>query len=328
MTPATTPASSDLQQIAPGVFVWRPGQDGVWGLANCGLITSQGESLLIDTPYTPALTDDFLEAARTATGHNALTRVAITHANGDHTWGLQQLPDAEIIATRATLEHQCLEPTPQQLTALGRSSDPDRPLGWYFRQHFGRFDFSDIRVLAPTTTFAGRLDVQVGAVPAVLLEVGPAHTVGDLIVHLPEQRVVFAGDIAFAGDHPPHWAGPLHRISDACARILALDPEWIVPGHGPVMTPDGLRAYMAYLDDLADQAATMYAQGRTSSEAVRILIKEGRYPGLGLPERLAITLGTEFRHLSEDSADLDMVALVNQAAHIAWDLASADSRSR
>ncbi|WP_331721327.1 MBL fold metallo-hydrolase [Streptomyces sp. NBC_00212] len=320
--------ASDLQQIAPGVFAWWPGQDGVWGLANCGLIASQGEALLIDTPYTPALTDNFLAAARAAAGHAALTRVAVTHANGDHTWGLQQLPDAEVIATHAALEHQCLEPTPQQLTALGRDTDPDQPLGRYFRQHFGQFDFSDIRVVSPTTTFTGRLDLQVGSIPVVLHEVGPAHTVGDLIVHLPEQRVVFAGDIAFAGDHPPHWAGPLERISEACERILALDPEWIVPGHGPLMTPDALREYIAYLDDLSDHADVMHAQGRTSIEAVHILLKEGRYPGLGLPERLAITLGTEFRHLDRDSTAPDMVTLVSQAARIAWDLAAADSPTR
>ncbi|MGW2482622.1 MBL fold metallo-hydrolase [Streptomyces sp. NPDC001571] len=316
---------SELQQIAPGTYAWRPGQDGGWGLANCGLIASEGEALVIDTPYTPALTDEFLDAARTAVGHTALNRVAVTHANGDHTWGLQQLPDAEIIATQAALEHQCLEPTPQQLAALSRDSDPEQPLGWYFRRHFGQFDFSGIRVVPPTTTFTGRHDIEVGAIAVELIEVGPAHTVGDLIVHLPEQRVVFAGDIVFAGDHPCHWAGPIERVSAACARILALDPEWIVPGHGPIMNVDALRTHQAYLDDLVGQAQLLHAQGRTAADAVRILLKEGRYPGLGLPERLAITLGTEFRHLSQDSSAPDLVALVDKAARVAWDIASADA---
>ncbi|MER0449925.1 MBL fold metallo-hydrolase [Streptomyces sp. Edi4] len=314
--------ASDLRQIAPGVFAWRPRADGVWGLANCGLITSHGDAILVDTPYTPALTDTFLDAARVAAGHTAFNRVAVTHANGDHTWGLQQLPGAEIIATRATLEHQCLEPTPQQLFTLCHDADPNQALGWYVRRHFGRFDFSDIQVLPPTTTFTGRLDLRVGSIPVELLEVGPAHTVGDLIVHLPEQRVVFAGDVVFSGDHPSHWAGPLKRISDACRRILALAPEWIVPGHGPLMTPDALRDHVAYLDDLAEQAALLHAQGLTALEAARVLLKEDRYPGLALPERLAITLGTEFHHLREDSSTPDLLALMTQAAHIARDSAA------
>ncbi len=319
-------ATSHLQQIVPGVFAWQPGQDARWGLANCGLIVSQDQALVVDTPYTPALTDVFLDAARAAAGPGIrLGRVAVTHANGDHTWGLQQLPGAEVLATHAALEHQCLEPTPQQLVTLVRDSDPGQPLGWYFRRHFGAFDFSGIQVLPPTDTFTGRRDLEVGSIPVELHEVGPAHTVGDLIVHLPEQRVVFAGDIVFAGDHPSHWAGPLERVSAACARILSLDPEWIVPGHGPLMAPEDLSQYVAYLDDLADQAYLMHGQGRTAVEAARILIKEDRYPGLGLPERLAITLSTEYRHLDHDSTTPDLLELMDHAARIAWDRSAQDA---
>ncbi|MEV6042363.1 MBL fold metallo-hydrolase [Streptomyces xanthochromogenes] len=314
---------SDMKLLAPGVFAWLPRLGSTWGMANCGLVSSQGETLLIDTPYTPALTDVLLDAVREVAGPAAEpAHVVVTHANGDHTWGLQQLPGAEIVATRAALDHQCIEPTPQQVQALIHDTDPDQPLGWYIRRHFGRFDFSDVQVLPPTVTFTGRYDLKVGSIPVELHEVGPAHTVGDLIVHLPEQRVVFAGDIVFAGDHPPHWAGPLENISAACERILALDPEWIVPGHGPLMRPDELRSYIAYLNDLADNADVMHAQGRTSIEAVRILLDEDRYPGLGLPERLAITLGTEYRHLDGGSAAPDMLALMNHAATIAWEYSS------
>ncbi|MEU6349962.1 MBL fold metallo-hydrolase [Streptomyces sp. NPDC047072] len=315
-----------MKLIADGVAAWLPGQSAAWGLANCGLITSQDEALLVDTPYTPALTDTFLDAARAITGPGTrLNRVAVTHANGDHTWGLQQLPGAEVLATHAVLEHQCLEPAPEQLQTLTRDTDPGQPLGWYFRTHFGRFDFSGIQVVAPTDTFTGRRDLQVGSLPVELHEVGPAHTVGDLMVHLPEQRVVFAGDIVFHGDHPSHWAGPLENVSAACARILALDPEWIVPGHGPLMTPEDLRAYVGYIDDLADQAYLMHGQGRTAVEAARLLIEEDRYPGLGLPERLVITLSTEYRHLEKDGTAPNLVELVDHAARIAWERTAAQT---
>ncbi|MFD7898929.1 MBL fold metallo-hydrolase [Streptomyces sp. NPDC059743] len=318
-----------LTQIVPGVFAWQPRQAATWGLANCGLITSQGQALLVDTPYTPGLTDAFLAAARAAAGpHAALDRVAVTHANGDHTWGLQQLPGAEVLATRAALDHQCLEPTPQQLYTLVNDTDPGQPLGWYFRHHFGKFDFSDIQVLPPTDTFSGHRDLVVGEIPVELHEVGPAHTVGDLIVHLPAQRTVFAGDIVFSGDHPSHWAGPLERVSAACEQILGLDPEWIVPGHGPLMTPDELRAYIAYLDDLSDQAYLMHGQGKSAVEAAQILVAEDRYAGLGLPERLAITLSTEFRHLDGDASAPDLLELMEHAARIAWDRASVAEPAR
>ncbi|MFC8349562.1 MBL fold metallo-hydrolase [Streptomyces sp. NPDC057280] len=316
-------AATELRRIAAGVWAWQPSYEATWGMANCGLIASADQALIIDTPYTPALTDAFLTSVRSAVGPDvALDHVAVTHANGDHTWGLQLLPGATVHATHATLDHQCLEPKPEQVQALIHDTDPGQPLGWYFREHFGKFDFAGIQVLPPTTTFSGRHDLTVGNTPVELHEVGPAHTVGDLIVHLPEQRVVFAGDIVFAGDHPSHWAGPLERVAAACAQILDLDPEWIVPGHGPLMTPDDLHDYVTYLDDLADQAYVMHGQGRSAIEAARILIKEDRYPGLGLPERLAITLSTEYRHLNHDAAAPNLVDLMNHAARIAWDLAS------
>jgi glyoxylase-like metal-dependent hydrolase (beta-lactamase superfamily II) len=314
--------ATQLHEIASGVHMWAPDGVDTWGLANCGLVHSDGEALLVDTPYTPALTEAFLAAARQVTGDTVPGTVVATHANGDHTWGNQCLTGSEILATDAALEHQCVEPTPQELHALVWDSDPDQPLGWYFRRHFGKFDFSDIEVLPPTTTFSGRHDLTVGRIPVELHEVGPAHTVGDLIVHLPKQRVVFAGDIVFAGDHPCHWAGPLDRVSAAGERILALDPEWIVPGHGPLMTPAELRTYVEYLDDLADQALLLHGQGKTAFEAARILIDENRYPGLGLPERLAITLSTEFRHLNQDQSRPSLVEPFALAARIAWRRAS------
>ncbi|MEU6488249.1 MBL fold metallo-hydrolase [Streptomyces sp. NPDC046887] len=308
--------------IAPGVYVWQPDGGAAWGLANCGVIRAGGEALIVDTPYTPALTDAFLAAAREVIGAGTpLNRVVVTHANGDHTWGSQQLPGAEIIATQAALEHQCVEPTPGQLHALVHDSDPDQPLGWYFRRHFGAFDFSGITVLPPTTTFTGRHELTVGGTPVVLYEAGPAHTVGDLFVHLPEQRVVFAGDLVFAGDHPSHWAGPLELISAACRRILDLEPEWIVPGHGPLLTPDGLREHLGYLDDLAAQARLLHGQGRSAPEAARLLIAEDRYPGLGLPERLAISLSTEFRHLDGNRTVPELLLPMEHAARIARDRA-------
>ncbi|MFF9458048.1 hypothetical protein [Streptomyces flaveolus] len=99
--------------------------------------------------------------------------------------------------------------------------------------------------------------------------------------------------------------------------------EWIVPGHGPLMTPDDLHDYVAHLEDLPDQACVMHGDGQTSVEAARILIKEDRYPSLGLPERLATTFSTEFRHLDRNSEAPDLLELMDHAARIAWDRSSA-----
>ena len=65
---------------------------------------------------------------------------------------------------------------------------------------------------------------------------GPAHTAGDVLVEVPDAAVVFTGDILFDGGHPIVWAGPVANWVAACERILAMDVDTVVPGHGPSPT--------------------------------------------------------------------------------------------
>ena len=66
--------------------------------------------------------------------------------------------------------------------------------------------------MPPTWTFDGELELRVGDRRVRLLEVGPAHTAGDVVVHLPDDGVVFTGDILFHGGHPIVWAGPVAQL--------------------------------------------------------------------------------------------------------------------
>ncbi|MGP3951220.1 MBL fold metallo-hydrolase [Streptomyces sp. 7N604] len=315
---------SQLVPVAEGVHVWAPDGSGTWGLANCVLVTSDRSAALVDTPYSETLTRRLLTAAEQVLPDGAsITTVINTHANGDHCYGNEFLPQAEVIATQSALDHACLEPTPAQMQQLVHGGDPDSPLGWYMKKHFGRFDYSGLQLRCPDRTFTGAEDLKVGALDVRLIEVGPAHTAGDLIVHLPQRKTVCAGDIVFHGDHPVHWAGPLASVWDACSRILELDPDVIVPGHGPIMGPDQLRDYMAYLTYVREQAHTLHRHGLPADEAALALIGEGRHPHLDLPERLFLLVAAEYRHLESDPQPPNLVQLVAQAARLALDLETA-----
>lgn len=307
-----------LTPIADGLFAWLPDEPGAWGLANCGLLVSGGQAALIDTPYDLPHTHALLDACARVLGPEARIGTAITtHSNGDHSYGLAALTDVEIIGTEDYLHALEHEPTPQQMHQLVHETPQDQPTAWYLSRHFGRFRFDDLALVAPTRTFRGQLDLRVGAAEVRLTQAGPAHTDGDLWIHLPQHGVVFAGDLAFAGDHPVHWAGPLDNVIDACLSILATGATVIVPGHGPLMTQDDLRAHIDYLGWVRDQARQLHARGVPATNAALHLIESGRYPGLGLPERLAITLSTEYRHLEGETETPNLVALVDAAARIA-----------
>ena len=94
----------------------------------------------------------------------------------------------------------------------------------------------------------GELRWRVGDKQVVLIEVGPAHTRGDVLVHSVSDRVVFTGDILFIEGTPILWEGPIGNWIRACERIEAMDVDVVVPGHGPITGPAGARA-VAHADD-------------------------------------------------------------------------------
>ncbi|UNS99176.1 MBL fold metallo-hydrolase [Streptomyces tubbatahanensis] len=292
---------SHLRVLGDGLYLWNPPQRG-WGLANCGLVTSASEGLWIDTPYDRPMAEAFLAASQEILGEAPIGRIAVTHANGDHLWGADVLPGAEVIATREARHHLEVEPTPQQLSGLIEAAG-DSLVGSYLARHFGHFDWSSTRVVVPTTVFEGELELTVGTRTVVLTSQPPAHTAGDMTVHLPEHGVVFTGDIVFGttpespGDHAIHWAGPLENVIAACERVLVTGAETIVPGHGPVLDPDGLRAHIDYLAHLRERAHALHGRGVSALDAARAVADEARRPELALVERLVVTIGSEYRHL-------------------------------
>ena len=153
-----------------------------------------------------------------------------------------------------------------------------------------------------------------------LIEVGPAHTEGDVIVHVPDAGVVFAGDILFIGDHPIMWTGPLENWLTACDLILSTRAKHIVPGHGPVTDVAGVLVFRDYLERVGEQAARGYASGRSYWEAAAAVELPEPYVGWGHRERLVITMAAAYRQLGDDPVDL--MEILSRAAAMEGDLLS------
>lgn len=327
-----TRTGAELRKLHDDLYAWLPPRRG-WGMANCGLLVGRDTALWVDTPYDRTLAREFLASSRRLLPQGVdIDRVVVTHGNGDHFWGSGVVPKAELIATREALEQAEAEPDPCDLHAFVREADPGSTFGAYLRRHFGVFDWADTERVRPSLLFHGELELRVGDHPVLVTGLPPAHTTGDLLVHLPRQRTVFCGDVIFAstpeqpGDHCVHWAGPLSSVSAVCERILATGAETIVPGHGPVLDRAGVRKHIEYLEYLRERALTFHEQGVPSLEAARRVIAEGRYPELALPERLVITMRTEYRHLTP-SARPTVLELLGEVASVASELEGSDAPS-
>ena len=131
-----------------------------------------------------------------------------------------------------------------------------------------------------------------------LIEVGPAHTAGDAVVHLPDADIVFTGDILFHGGHPIVWAGPVAHWIAACDRVLALQPAVVIPGHGPLATPSALRDLKEYFELLTVEARRRFDAGMTPLDAARD-IDLGPYAGWSEAERVVANIHALLPRLRE-----------------------------
>ncbi|MFD0418630.1 MBL fold metallo-hydrolase [Streptomyces sp. NPDC127108] len=298
---------------ADGLYLWAPEGTGLWGYANCLWIISGADAAVIDTPYDGPMTEAMIAAAGPWLGGRTVRTVINTHANGDHSFGNHLFPGAEIVATDID-RHDHHEPTPQEMHALVHDSPPDLPLGRYLRRHFSVFDFTTAQVTVPTLTFSGQHTVVVGDKEVELYEVGPAHHVSDLVARIGD--VVCTGDVFFHGDHPPHWAGPLQNIINACELVLSFNPRIVIPGHGRPTDQAGLKDYLVYLRTVQREVHRCHEAGLAVEETMEKLLQRDFYPQLGLPERLMIVIAVEYSHLRGGSPSPSILELSSKAA--AW----------
>jgi len=327
-----------LEEIGSGVYAYL--QQGGWGYSNAGLVADSGASLLVDTLYDVRLTVEMLsEMRRREAAAARIGTVVNTHANGDHCWGNQVVKGARIVASRrAAVEMTELSPklmatlvgaakriakagagTKGVLGLLGRLGVPRvGPLAEsaeFVVECFGSFEFRGIELTLPTETFDGQLDVTVGGKRAQLIEVGPAHTKGDVIVFLPDDRIAFTGDILFIGSHPIVWAGPVESWIRACDRLLSLDVDVIVPGHGPLTTKLGVQRTKDYWEGLVEASRKGREAGASADEIARELLARAT-DGWTEASRLAVNVDTICRTLAGDTSHRDPLAMMAKMARL------------
>ena len=287
-----------MYEVADGVYAWDAGT-GTWGYSNAGLITGGDGSALVDTLYDLRLTRELLEAIEPLLTGRPLRDLVNTHGNGDHCFGNQLLgPDVRVHAApeaEATLEAE----SPGQLAALLRE-DLGPVLTPFLRQCFGDFVFDDVVLRPADSLITGRTTLAVGGRPVELLPFAPAHTDGDLAVHVPDAGVVFTGDLLFIDGTPVMWAGPLANWISALDELLTLDAAVFVPGHGPVTGPDGVAQARDYLTWVAGQIQAAYRAGTSWQQACR-QIDLGPFATLPEAERVVVTTYAEYRTLGDTS---------------------------
>jgi cyclase len=288
----------ELREIARDVYACLQPDRGL-GTSNSGLV-NRGGGLVVDTfwdlPHTRRLIDTYARVWKPPA-----RRVVNTHRNGDHCWGNQLFADAEIIGHRLCAAEFAKE-RPELMQMLRDAGGSDDPMLRGLARLLADWDFRGIELVPPTTLVDDRLTLDLDGIRVELIHVGPAHTAGDVIVHLPDVRVVFTGDVLFRLCTPIGWEGTFARWTAALDEIVALDPAVVVPGHGPLSGVEGPREMKAYLEYVRAEARRSFDAGLATVDAAR-RIDLGPYAGWTEPERIVFQVERAYREFRGEPFD-------------------------
>ena len=248
--PTVTPlVEGEPEQVAERVYVIPDRRINL--VPNVGFVLGDDAVLVIDPGMGPQNGARVRESARRLAGGRDLV-LTVTHFHPEHGFAAQAFKgDATIVYN-------------------GAQADELRQKGPAFIDMFKGFGphiaelLEDVRLVEPDDTYAGERELDLGGVRVVLRE-EPAHTRGDQVAWLPEERVLFGGDLVENRFFPilPDEDAKGGRWIDVLGRLERLSPATVVPGHGEIGGGELLRDAREYLELVRDEVVRLAGDGRS-----------------------------------------------------------------
>jgi cyclase len=281
--------SGEVQEVADRVFAYvQP--DGSWWINNAGFIVSRDSVIGIDSCSTESRTRTYLDRLA-AIARLPVRMLVNTHHHGDHTFGNSLFTDAVVIG-----HENCRT----ELLAAGTPSNQ----GWW-----DPVDWGDIRLSPPTLTFTDQVRLWSDELPVDVTYVGrAAHTTNDCLVWLPDQRVLFCGDLMFNGGTPFLLMGSVVGAVDVLRHTVSgINADTIVPGHGSPCGAELIDTTLAYLEFVLRTAKQGVDAGLSPLEAARSC-DLGEYAGWLDSERIVGNLHRAYLDIDPTRSPVDVSA--------------------
>lgn len=216
-------------------------------ISNAGFVVTPAGVVVIDALGSPELARRLLAEIAKVT-HKPIHTVVLTHYHADHIYGLQVFQDlgARIVAHGAAREYLTSDTARLRLEAS--------------RQELWPWVDEKTRLVPANDWLSDSKTLTVGGVRFDIQPVGPSHTAEDLVVYLPQQKVLFAGDLVFRNRIPFVGQADSRHWIEAMQSLLRFDTRWVVPGHGPISNDARAdmtltRDYLIYLRETMGRAA-------------------------------------------------------------------------
>jgi len=252
--PGAVRAATEVLAVPVAQGVWFVQGEAALGspanrnfISNAAFVETDDGVVVVDALGSPALAEALLAEIERVAG-KPVRHVIVTHYHADHIYGLQAFKarGASIVAHAAGREYLNSDTARLRLEAS--------------RQELAPWIDADTQLVPADRWIEGDTILELGGVRFDIRHVGPSHTPEDLVVFLPRERVLFAGDLVFRGRIPFVGQADSRSWIGALDRLIALDPVVVVPGHGPLSReplPDLAltRDYLRHLREAMGEAA-------------------------------------------------------------------------
>jgi glyoxylase-like metal-dependent hydrolase (beta-lactamase superfamily II) len=277
-------------------FTYHELAEGVWaaivistGLAasNSGIVDLGDRTLIFDATLSPVSALDLRKTAEGLTGRS-VAYVFNSHWDIDHVFGNSVFAaDTEIYATARTSEYM------SQKTALDiaefKNKWPELQSKWRegarnAKDEAERIDYEEgvqfaqrvidtfpqLELRLPNKTISDRMEFKGNKRSAEFITFGGGHTDSDAFLYLPGERIIFTGDLVVVKNHPGMSNGHPREWLNILAKIKALDPVCLVPGHGELGTLADIELIERYLNELLQMAEQNVRDGGTAESAAEL----------------------------------------------------------
>ena len=233
------------------------------GDPNTGVVIGDDAVMVIDTQATPVMAQDVIRHIRTVTD-KPIKYVVLSHYHAVRVLGASGYKPEHIIASRDTYDLIVERGEADKASEIGR-----------FPRLFRNVESVPAGMTWPTITFSGAMSLWLGRLEVQLLQVGRGHTKGDTIAWLPEQKILFSGDLVefdatpYAGDaYFQDWPKTLDNLA-------AMKPRALVPGRGAALTtPEQVAAGLKGTRDFVADVWTTVKAGVAAGKDLNAVYKQ------------------------------------------------------
>jgi len=256
-------APVSIHKISPHVYELRGGYG-----ANCSFIVGEKEVFVIDAKMSVQSAKEMTDYIRKTTDR-PISRIILTHSDGDHVNGLSGFPEGlDIIAHANSMKH--IEKANEGMTE---------------------------KIPLPTGTFSDRMSLYSGDLRIDLLYLGPAHTDGDIVIFIPEDSTAIVGDLFFKDRDPlihVNKNGNSFGLVNVLSKLIDLDAQTYLSGHAEPVTKADIEGLRTRIIEIQSKVRALSDKSMTLDEVKKALgISTAKSPWPSLAEVIYLELARD-----------------------------------